>query len=145
MLYTRSYVLHLTSCVRDFFLIFPLLLFISRVCSIQKQPPEVFYKTAFLKIWQNSQENSCARVSFFKKASSSLQDHKKETLAQVFSCEIFKNTFFTEYIWMTTSEFWRIVDWIDFNFLLITILNSFMKESRTHYNMALKFSTVQLE
>ena len=32
---------------------------------------------------------------------------KKETLAQVLtykSCEIFKNTFFTEHIWVTTSE-----------------------------------------
>ena len=31
---------------------------------------------------------------------------KKETLAQVFSCEfckIFKNTFFTEYLWETAS------------------------------------------
>ena len=32
---------------------------------------------------------------------------KKETLAHVFSCEIceiFKNTFFTEYLWTTASE-----------------------------------------
>ena len=32
---------------------------------------------------------------------------KKETLAQVFSCEfceIFKNTFFTEHLWTTASE-----------------------------------------
>ena len=32
---------------------------------------------------------------------------KKETLAQVFPCkfcEIFKNAFFTEYLWATTSE-----------------------------------------
>ena len=32
---------------------------------------------------------------------------KKDTLAQVFFCEfcaIFKNTFFTEYIWMTASD-----------------------------------------
>ena len=31
---------------------------------------------------------------------------KKETLAQVFSCEFcdnFKNTFFTEYLWTTAS------------------------------------------
>ena len=34
-------------------------------------------KRVFLKISQNSQENTCARVSLFK----------KETLAQVFSCE----------------------------------------------------------
>ena len=49
----------------------------------------------FLEASQNSQENTCARVSFLKK----LQAYnfiKKETLAQVFSCEFFeisKNTF----------------------------------------------------
>ena len=50
-------------------------------------------KKVFLEISENSQENTCARVSFFI---------KKETLAQVFSCqfcEISKNTFFTEHIW----------------------------------------------
>ena len=43
-------------------------------------------KKAFLEISQNSQENTCVRVFFFK----------KEILVQVFSCEsfkIFKNTF----------------------------------------------------
>ena len=37
---------------------------------------------------------------------------KKETLAHAFSsqfCEISKNTFFTEYLWMTASVFWAIV------------------------------------
>ena len=44
----------------------------------------------FLEISQRSQENTCARVSFLIKL------HKKETLAQVFSCEFCgtsKNTF----------------------------------------------------
>ena len=54
--------------------------------------PEVFCKkNVFLKISQNSQENICA-IDFFK----------KETLAQVLSCqfcEIFKNTFITEHLW----------------------------------------------
>ena len=43
-------------------------------------------KKVFLEISQNLQENTCARVNFIK----------KETLAQVFSCEfceISKNTF----------------------------------------------------
>ena len=48
---------------------------------------------------QNSQENICARVSFLLKVQASApQLNKKETLAQVFFCElceIFKNTFFT--------------------------------------------------
>ena len=34
----------------------------------QKQPPEVFYKKkVFLEISQNSQENTCARFSFWIK------------------------------------------------------------------------------
>ena len=48
----------------------------------------------FLEISQNSQENTCARVSFNKVEG--LNFIKKETLAQVFSyefCEISKNTF----------------------------------------------------
>ena len=51
-------------------------------------------KKVFLEILQNSQENTCARVSFLIKLQAGLQ--KKETLAQVFSCEfceIFKNNF----------------------------------------------------
>ena len=54
---------------------------------------DVLQKTMFLKISQNSQGNTCARVS--------------ETQAQVFSCEfceIFNNTFFTEHLWTTASE-----------------------------------------
>ena len=52
--------------------------------------PEVFCKKGFLEISQNSQENTCARVSFFNFI-------KKLTLVQVFSCEfceISKSTFF---------------------------------------------------
>ena len=36
---------------------------------------------------------------------------KKETLAQVFSCEyceISKNKFFTEHVWKSASSFWQI-------------------------------------
>ena len=54
----------------------------------------------FLEISQNSQENTCAKVSFLIKL------QKKEALAQVFSCEfcdISKNTFFTEHIRTTAS------------------------------------------
>ena len=49
---------------------------------------EVFCKEVFKEISQNSQENTCARVCFFF--------IKKETLAEVFSCEfceISENTF----------------------------------------------------
>ena len=54
-------------------------------------------KKGVLRILQNSQENTCVRVNFIK----------KETLAQVFSCEfckISKNTFFTEHHWTTASS-----------------------------------------
>ena len=50
----------------------------------------------FLKISQNSQENTCARASSLIKPQA-CNFIKKETLAQVFSCEfreIFKNTYF---------------------------------------------------
>ena len=57
-----------------------------------------------LEISVNSQENICTRVSFIK----------KETLAQVFSCEvseISKNTFFTEHLWATASGSSIWFDW----------------------------------
>ena len=60
----------------------------------------------FLEISQNSQENTCARVSFLKKLLAPAALLKK-TLAQVFSyefCEISKNTFFTEHLRTTASE-----------------------------------------
>ena len=50
-------------------------------------------KKVLLEISQNSQENTCNFI-------------KKETLAQLFSCEfcqISKNTFFTEHLWTTAS------------------------------------------
>ena len=59
-----------------------------RRCSVEK---------AWLEISQNSQENTCARVSFLIKLQAQSLVFKKETLAQVFSCELYeisKNTFF---------------------------------------------------
>ena len=56
---------------------------------IQKQPLEMFCKKVFLKLSQNSQEAEACNFI------------KKETLAQVFSCdfcEISKNTFFTDHL-----------------------------------------------
>ena len=59
-------------------------------------------KAVFLKIWQNSQEIPCARVSFLTKLYSWTWNFiKEETLAQVFYCdfcEIFKNRFFIEHL-----------------------------------------------
>ena len=79
---------------------------------LQKQPAELF-----LEIYQNSQKNSCARVSFLMKLQAwGLQLYLKKALTKVFSfefCEISKNTFFTHHLWATIAVFifskiWRI-------------------------------------
>ena len=60
---------------------------VTQRCSIKK---------VFLEISQNSQESTCTRVSFSIKLQVACNFIKKETLAQVFSCElceISKNTF----------------------------------------------------
>ena len=61
---------------------------VARKCSVKKM---------FLEIPQNSQENTCARVSFLIKLQASACNFiKKEALTQVFSCEFcenFRNTF----------------------------------------------------
>ena len=60
-----------------------------------------------MKISQNWQENTSARVSFIIKLQA-CNFIKKETLAQVFSrefCEISKDSFFTEYLrWLLQQE-----------------------------------------
>ena len=62
---------------------------VARRCSV---------KEVFLKMSQNSQENTCVRVSsLIKLQPKTWNVTKKETLAQVFSfefCEIFWNTYF---------------------------------------------------
>ena len=62
----------------------------------------------FIEISQNSQESTCARVSFLLNLQAEACNFiKKETLAQVFSCEfweISKNNFFTtEHLWAIAS------------------------------------------
>ena len=59
----------------------------------------VLCKKVFLEISQNSQENTCVRVSFLIKL---------QRCRPVFSCEfceIYKKNFFTEHLWMTASNF----------------------------------------
>ena len=73
------------------------LLFLNRIYKLQKQPSEVFFKKSVLKISQNLQENTCARVSSIIKLQAI-----KGTLGQVFSCEFydfFKSTFFIEHLY----------------------------------------------
>ena len=63
-----------------------------RSCSVKK---------VLLEISQNSQEKTCARVSFLIKLQASGNFIKKETLARVFSCEfceIYQTTFLTEHL-----------------------------------------------
>ena len=67
----------------------------------------------FLEISQNSQENTCTRVSFLIKLQAEVCNFiKEETLAQVFFCEfckISKNIFFIEHI-SATASLYRMVD-----------------------------------
>ena len=72
----------------------------------------------FLKIWQNSYENTCAGVSLSRSLlslSRSPRSHAtllKKTPAQVFSCEfceIFKNTFLTELLRMPASNSTKVL------------------------------------
>ena len=64
-------------------------------------PPEVFCKKGVFKNFIKFTGNACVRVSFL------LNNFiKKETLAQVFSCEFYeisKCTFFTEHLRATAS------------------------------------------
>ena len=66
-------------------------------------------KKVFLKISQNSQENTCAWIFFFNrlKTLTACNFIKKETLAQMLSCEsceIFKKTYFAEHLRTTAFE-----------------------------------------
>ena len=88
---------------------------VARRCSVKK---------VFLEISQNSQENTCARVSFLiKLLPEACNFMKKETLAQVFSCEfcvISNNTFFIEHLRWLLLKFYIF---FLFNFVPQQILN----------------------
>ena len=74
-----------------------------QVIIIEAATRGALWKKLFLEISQNSQENTCARASFFIKSFFFI---KKETLAEVFSCEFYgisEKTFFTEHLWTTVS------------------------------------------
>ena len=76
-------------------------LFFSKVAGRKSSHRRCSVKKMFLNILQNSQEKTCARVSFLIKLQASCNFIKKETPTQVFSCEfceISKNTFFTEHL-----------------------------------------------
>ena len=72
----------------------------------QKQPPNVFYEERCSQKFHKIHRKTPVPQSLFKPQACKFI--KKETLAQVFSCdfcEVFKNTFFTEHLWTTASEY----------------------------------------
>ena len=79
---------------------------VTDIFKIQKQSPEVF-----VKVSQNSQENTYARVSFLiKLQGSALQPYEKRD-SLVFSCElcnVFKNTFFASDCFSKYESFYQI-------------------------------------
>ena len=90
----------------------------------------VLSEKVFLEALQNSQENTCTRVSaLMKLQASNFNFITKEALAQIFSCEICEisqNTFFTAHLRATASVYTLIyVDkWFEFS-LKIPVLESF--------------------
>ena len=92
-------------------------------CSVKKK---------FLEIWQNSQGNqskslfqslSLCQSLFFNKvaACKACKFIKKETLAQVFSCDFVKflrTPFYAEYLWVAASVIHRKIDNWDLLMLL---------------------------
>ena len=82
----------------------------------------VLQKNMFLKVSQNSQENTCARVSFLIKLQAWPATLLKRRQAQMLSCEfseIFKNIFFTESQRTTASAGTELeIEMFIFSFLL---------------------------
>ena len=95
---------------------------VTQSCSVKK---------VFLKISQNSQENTCARVSFLIKLQTPGNFIKTETLALVFSCE------FCEII---TIFFIEHISWLLFGYVFIWISSDTL-ESRLFFLIFRFFST----
>ena len=101
-------------------------------------------KKVSLKVSQNSQENTCAKVSFLIKLhalgynfikketlAQACNFIEKEALAQVFSCEfyeIFRKIFFSEHLWWLLLYF-QCVIW-KFNPFQISIPFSYSPEDQ---------------
>ena len=82
---------------------------------IRSSRPEVFWNNVFVDISKNSQESTCARVSFLINEVAALRPAilLKKTLAQVFSCEfceVYKTTFFHRTLVVAAS--------VKYNFML---------------------------
>ena len=74
---------------------------------VRSNPQKCSVRKGALRNFAKFAGNTCVRVSFLIKFQALVGNFiKRETLAQVFSCEfceISKNTFFTEHIWVTAS------------------------------------------
>ena len=79
----------------------------SVVSQFQKQPSEVFCKKVFLEVSQNSQENTCARVSFLPAAL--LKKRLWHRCFPVIFVKFLKTPFYTEHLWTTASNFPKTV------------------------------------
>ena len=67
-----------------------------------------FERKVFLEISQNSQEYTCTRVSFLIKLQASASEKRdSSTMFLCEFCEVSKDTFFTEHLWVTTSVIMR--------------------------------------
>ena len=69
----------------------------------------MFCKKGVLRNFAKSTGKHQYQSLFFNKVAGACSFIKKETLAQVFSCEfceICKNTFFTEHVWATAFGVW---------------------------------------
>ena len=90
----------------------------------QNSRPEMFCKKGVLRNFKNSLESTCARVSISIKLQAwACKFIKKETLAQVFSCEFYeivKNNFFYRTPSVAASE-----SWYHSLFFLIFLLGSY--------------------
>ena len=76
---------------------------------IRSSRPKAFYKIGVLKNFAKfTEKHPCQSLFFNKIADVAYNFVKKETLAQVFSCEvceIFKNIFFTEHLqWLLLND-----------------------------------------
>ena len=78
------------------------------VFSVQKQPPEMFYKKDVLRIFAKFIEKHLCQSLFFKKVAylepaTLLKKRRWHRCFPVKICRISKNTFFTEHVWTTAS------------------------------------------
>ena len=82
----------------------------------------MFCKKVVLRNSQNSQESTCARVSFLIKLQARPATYQKETLGQVFSCELCetsKNTFSYRTPWWLLLKIEKVI--------LVALLRFFKK------------------